>query len=64
MPKTEEYLIDAADQLKRAVHDIRALAGNLEDISSRLLDEAVKLDTVRDKGKQPRGDGGNSPPRR
>ena len=56
MAKTAEYLIEAADQLKEAARALRDVTRNLERISNHLLEEAVKLDTDRDKAEGPPGD--------
>lgn len=49
MPKTEEYLIDAADRCTRLASEGRGLVERLEAISHELMAKAVELDTTRDK---------------
>ncbi len=49
MPKTEEYLIEAADRCTRLAREGRGLIEQLEAISSELMAKAVELDTTRDK---------------
>jgi hypothetical protein len=49
MLKTEEYLIQTADQCIRLAHEGRALIERLEAISHELMARAVELDTKRDK---------------
>jgi hypothetical protein len=52
MQRTEEYLIEAADQLQRTAQAIRDAAGKLENIGNALLAEAVRLDTFRDRSRR------------
>jgi hypothetical protein len=52
MPKTEEYLIEAADRCTRLAREGRGLIEQLEAISSELMAKAVELDTTRDKKKE------------
>lgn len=49
MPKTEEYLIEAADRCTRLAREGRGLIEQLEAISNELMAKAVELDTSRDK---------------
>jgi hypothetical protein len=49
MLKTEEYLIETADQCIRLAREGRALIERLEVISHELMARAVELDTMRDK---------------
>jgi hypothetical protein len=49
MPKTEEYLIDAADRCTRLAREGRGLIEQLEAISNELMAKAVELDTTRDR---------------
>jgi hypothetical protein len=49
MPKTEEYLIDAADRCTRLAREGRDLIERLEAISHELMAKAVELDTEREK---------------
>jgi hypothetical protein len=49
MPKTEQYLIDAADQCVRLARVGREMADNLEALSNDLMAKAVELDTTRQK---------------
>jgi hypothetical protein len=52
MPKTEEYLIEAADRCTRLAREGRELIERLEAISHELMAKAVELDTERDKGEK------------
>jgi len=47
MPKTEEYLIEAADRRTRLAREGCRLIEQLEAISSELMAKAVELDTTR-----------------
>ncbi len=49
MRKTEEYLIDTADQCVRLARAGREIAANLEALSNSLMAKAVELDTKRQK---------------
>lgn len=49
MSKTEDYLIDAADQCIRLARAGREMAASLEAMSNDLMAKAVELDTTRQK---------------
>ncbi len=49
MLKTEEYLIQTADQCIGLAREGRGLVERLEAISHELMARAVELDTMRDK---------------
>jgi hypothetical protein len=49
MLKTEEYLIETADQCIRLAREGRGLVERLEALSHELMARAVELDTARDK---------------
>jgi hypothetical protein len=49
MRKTEQYLIDTADQCIRLARAGRELAADLEAMSNELMAKAVELDTDRQK---------------
>lgn len=49
MRKTEEYLIDTADQCIRLARSGREMAASLEAMSNDLMAKAVELDTTRQK---------------
>ncbi len=49
MLKTEEYLIQTADECIRLAREGRGLVERLEAISNELMARAVELDTKRDK---------------
>lgn len=49
MRKTEEYLIDTADQCIRLARAGREMAASLEAMSNDLMAKAVELDTARQK---------------
>jgi hypothetical protein len=49
MAKTEEYLIEAADECTRLAREGRGLIERLEAIGNELMAKAVELDTERDK---------------
>ncbi len=55
MRKTEEYLIEAADQCVRLARTGRDMAAQLEAMSNKLMAKAVELDSARqrDNEKQP-----------
>jgi hypothetical protein len=61
MLKTEEYLIEAADQCTRLARDGRQLIERLEAISHELMAKAVEIDTTRDKKEKPAGEPGKAP---
>ncbi len=52
MRKTEQYLIDTADQCIRLARAGREMAANLEAMSNTLMAKAVELDTHRQRGEQ------------
>jgi hypothetical protein len=58
MHKTEQYLIDTADQCVRLARAGREMAADLEAMSNKLMAKAVELDTTRqlDEQKQPVSD--------
>lgn len=47
MRKTEEYLIEAADQCVRLARTGRDMAAQLEAMSNNLMAKAVELDTAK-----------------
>ena len=47
MRKTEEFLIETADQCIRLARAGREMAANLETMSNELMARAVELDTTR-----------------
>ncbi len=47
MRKTEDYLIDTADQCIRLARAGREMAATLEAMSNNLMAKAVELDTTR-----------------
>ena len=47
MSKTEEYLIEAADQCVQMARAGRDMAEKLEAMSNNLMAKAVELDTLR-----------------
>ncbi len=47
MTKTEEYLIEAADQCVQMARTGREMAEKLEAMSNNLMAKAVELDTIR-----------------
>ncbi|MDO9412000.1 MAG: hypothetical protein Q7T81_05435 [Pseudolabrys sp.] len=47
MSKTEEYLIDTADQCVKLARAGREMAAQLEAMSNNLMAKAVELDTSR-----------------
>ena len=49
MRKTEQYLIDTADQCIRLARAGREMAADLEAMSNKLMAKAVELDTSRQK---------------
>ena len=49
MRKTEQYLIDTADQCIRLARAGREMAADLEAMSNKLMAKAVELDTAREK---------------
>jgi hypothetical protein len=49
MLKTEEFLIETADQCTRLAREGRGLIERLEAIGQELMAKAVELDTERDK---------------
>ena len=49
MLKTEEYLVETADQCIKLAREGRQLVERLEAISHKLMAKAVELDTDRDK---------------
>ena len=54
MSKTEEYLIEAADQCVEMARAGREMAAKLEAMSNNLMAKAVELDTARQRDeKQP-----------
>ena len=56
MRKTEQYLIDTADQCIRLARAGREMAADLEAMSNKLMAKAVELDTDREKDeKRPAG---------
>ena len=52
MRKTEEYLIDTADQCIRLARAGHEMAASLEAMSNDLMAKAVELDTVRQKNQK------------
>lgn len=50
MSKTEEYLIEAADQCVAMARAGREMAEKLEAMSNNLMAKAVELDTLRQRG--------------
>ncbi len=61
MLKTEEYLVETADQCIRLAREGRRLVERLEAISNEMMAKAVELDTTRDKNKKPAADPGQAP---
>ena len=51
--KTEEYLIQAADQCRQLAREGEGLIARLQTISHEMMAKAVELDTARDKIKKP-----------
>ena len=49
MLKTEEYLVETADQCSKLAREGRQLMERLEAMSHRLMAKAVELDTDRDR---------------
>jgi hypothetical protein len=49
MAKTEDYLIETADRVKRLVKLGNEVASDLEVISNELMNKAVELETERQK---------------
>jgi hypothetical protein len=60
MSKTEEYLIEAADQCTGLAREGRALVERLEAISNELMAKAVELDATRQKEEKQAGGAGNA----
>lgn len=60
MRKTEQYLIDKADQCIRLARAGREMAANLEAMSNDLMAKAVELDTARQKHEQESGRAGKA----
>lgn len=54
MRKTEEYLIEAADQCIRLAQAGREIAADLEAMSNSLMAKAVELDTARQRDDEQR----------
>ena len=52
MRKTEQYLIDTADQCIRLARAGREMAADLEAMSNKLMAKAVELDTDRQLNEQ------------
>jgi hypothetical protein len=52
MRKTEEYLIDTADQCIPLARAGREMAASLETMSNDLMAKAVELDTVRQRNQK------------
>ena len=52
MRKTEQYLIDTADQCIRLARAGREIAADLEALSNDLMAKAVELDTTRQRDEQ------------
>lgn len=50
MRKTEEYLIETADQCVKLARAGRDMAERLEAMSNNLMAQAVALDTARQRG--------------
>jgi len=61
MLKTEEYLVETADQCIRLAREGRQLVERLEAISNEMMAKAVELDTARDKNRKPAADPGRAP---
>ena len=55
MAKTEEYLIETADRIKRLARQGREVAADLEAIGNDLMAKAVELDTTRQKNDKQSG---------
>lgn len=55
MRKTEQYLIDTADQCARLARAGREIAADLEAMSNALMAKAVELDTDRQLDEQQLG---------
>lgn len=54
MSKTEDYLIEAADQCVRLARTGRDMAAQLEAMSNNLMAKAVELNTARQRDSQNR----------
>jgi hypothetical protein len=54
MSKTEEYLIEAADQCVAMARTGRDMAAKLEAMSNTLMAKAVELDTLRQRNDERR----------
>ncbi len=52
MRKTEDYLIDAADQCVKLAKAGRAMAEQLEAMSNNLMAKAVELDTAKQRSER------------
>ena len=52
MPKTENFLIEAADRCSRLAQEGRGLIERLETIRDELMAKAVELDTERDRNEK------------
>jgi hypothetical protein len=59
MLKTEEYLIETADQCNGLAREGRMLIERLEALSNELMAKAVELNTTRQKEAKLSGDTGN-----
>jgi hypothetical protein len=62
MAKTEEFLIETADQCVRLARAGRELADSLKAMSEKLMAKAVELDTTRDRDDGSRSSGGRETP--
>jgi hypothetical protein len=53
MPKTEDYLIETADQCVELARAGREMAARLDAMSNKLMAKAVELDTAREREQKP-----------